>query len=99
MLKGIHAIAAAAPLMLSGCVTSPIVILDKDNYFVTVHAITSMANPRDMRARAAAAADDFCAKSGKSAHIKSSFDTGITGTGSLVFTCESAEDKPALPIT
>lgn len=90
MTRQILAIAAATAL--SGCVTSPIVVLDKDNYFVTVHAV--VAHPRELRNRATAAADEFCAKDGKTAHIRSSFDTGITSTGSLVFTCVPAENVP-----
>lgn len=81
-----------ALLALAGCVTSPIVPLDENgNYLVSIHTAFGLTTPRRLRDKAAAAADDYCAQSGKMAHIKQAIGTGVplltNLSGNVVFTC------------
>lgn len=82
----------AALLALAGCVTSPVVPLDENgNYLVSIHTFFGVTTQGRLIEKAAVAADDYCAKSGKVAHIKNSMGTGVTGltnlSGNVVFTC------------
>jgi hypothetical protein len=82
-------------LALTGCVTSPVVKLDEGNYLVSVHTVFGLNPPRGLKAKAADEADEYCAQSGKTAHIKNWFGTGLppfsTLSGDVVFTCIAPE--------
>lgn len=84
-------IATAAVWLLSGCVTSPVLILDGGNYLVTKHTAFPLMTPSTLIEKTAIEAQDYCAKESKNALIKSSLVTGIQGltsqSANVVFSC------------
>src|SRR5258708_5571933 len=81
-----------AVLILTGCVTSPVVPLDDGNYMVSIHARYGLISPRTLLMKAADEADDYCALTGKTAHIISTGVPGFTNlSGNVFFTCIAPE--------
>ena len=88
-------------VLLAGCVTSPVVPLDEGNYLVSIHTIFGLTPPRALTTKAAAQADEYCAQSGGTAHIKNMFGTGVPGlstlSGNVVFSCVTTRDRDIPP--
>lgn len=81
----------AALLVLTGCVTSPIVPLDDGSYLVSMHTALSLTSKDALIEKTAIKAQDYCAKSGRDALVKTSLATGLWGLTSknanVIFTC------------
>ncbi|HXJ38437.1 MAG TPA: hypothetical protein VNH18_04110 [Bryobacteraceae bacterium] len=86
-------------LTLTACVTSPVVSLDANgNYMVLVHTPMGLgSSPRFVRSKAAEAADEYCERSGKTAHMLGTVVPGLADlSGNVVFTCVApTEENPA----
>jgi uncharacterized protein (UPF0333 family) len=92
-----------AVLVLTGCITAPVVPLDEGNYLASVHTMFGLTSPRALNAKAADEADEYCAQTGRTAHIKNRLSTGVVGltnlSGNVVFSCVTTRDGDYIPAT
>lgn len=82
---------AVLVLILTGCVTSPVVPLEDGSYLVSMHTGLSFTRNDTLIEKTAVKAQAYCAQSGKDALIKTSLATGLWGLTSknanVIFTC------------